>query len=124
VNLRGEAVQSFGGALDSLDELLQDDLLGGMGHLQLGEVIHVSRGPTGFARVTKAQAQQEAFEPLSGSALIEHGAQAAADQIADRFIRFIGDAHRSQLARAEQPRQLFGIAGVVRLGLWRLTVQR
>ena len=60
-------------------------------------------GPTGLSRITKTQAQNEPFEPLSSSALIEHRAQGAADQIADGFIGFVGNAHRCQFPRAEEP---------------------
>src|ERR1043166_5437740 len=112
MDLRGQTLQAFSGALDRLDILLQNDLLGGMGHLELGEVIHVSGRPAGLSRITESQSKKKAFEAVTGTMLLEDGAQAAADEIPESLIGLVGNAHGSELTGPEETGQLFGVPGV------------
>jgi hypothetical protein len=117
---RGELVGKHGGdAFQSLDDLrdgaerfLENDLLGRSGTDHLGEVAQVGLVPGGLSGVVKAEAQEEGLEAELGGLEVLEGILASAGQVADGFILYGGDIDGGEIAGAQKPSELDGVAAV------------
>jgi len=96
-----QSVIEFFGPLDSGKQLLEHEMLGRMGELQLAEPAPVRLGPV-LAGEHTSVSQQKAMQLLSGFAQILHRLRPHADEVAHGFMRFVGNPYLSQLTRAQQ----------------------
>ena len=86
----GRPPLTFGRHGDGFQIFLKSDLLGRVAQFDAGQVTQVFSRPIAPAQITMAQAQQEAFEPLAGFALVDHGPIPSTHQVAHGLILLVG----------------------------------
>jgi len=104
-----EAVDLFA---DGAQGLLEDDLLGGRGANDFGEVAQVSVIPVGAAGVVEAKTEEKGFEAELRGLQGDHGGLAGAAEVAKGFVLDGRDVDGVEVTRAQQARQLDGVAPV------------
>jgi hypothetical protein len=107
-----EAPHSFHELGDGAEVFLENDLLGRGGTDDLGEVAKVGLIPVGLSGVVKAEAQEEGLEAELGGLEVLEGILASAGQVADGFILHGGDIDGGEIAGAQEPSELDGIAAI------------
>jgi len=105
----GQAGDALLEGVDLHDVLLEHDLLDGVGHGDLADVVEVALRPVRLAGVAHTVAQHEAQELLLGAAARLDGVGARAAQVADRLVCGRGDVDRFELSGAQQAGELLGV---------------
>jgi hypothetical protein len=96
-----ETPQACGVFVDRADICLKDHVLRGGGTAHLREPPQVGRAPGGTARIADILPQQEGFEPELGGLEIPEG-----------FVFDLWNLDGSEVPRAHEPRQLYGVTTV------------
>jgi hypothetical protein len=110
--LRLETLEAVDLLVDGAQGLLEDDLLGGGGTDDLGEVAQVSVVPISAAGVVEAETEEEGLEAKLCSLQGNHGGLTSAAEIAKSFVLDGRDINGVEVARAQQARQLDGVAPI------------
>jgi len=92
-----EAVDLFA---DGTEGFLEDDLLGGGGADDFGQVAQMGVVPVGLAGVVEAEAQEERLQALFGGFEVTHGVLASAAEVANGFILDRGDVDGGKISGA------------------------
>jgi hypothetical protein len=94
LNLPCQPVTSGFGILDSVDVILQDDLLCRMIKAHRSQPASIGHGPGANPPVNLVMAQQKALQMLPRLGQHLPGRRASPHQVAHRFVRGIGDPDR------------------------------
>jgi hypothetical protein len=104
-----EAVVAFG---HGPDILLADNLLGQRRTDDLTEPTQMRWPPIGTAGIPEILAQEEGLQPVLGGLEIPDGILTGAGQVADGLVLDLGDIDRSEIPRAQQPGELYGVTSI------------
>ena len=95
--------------VDLHDVFFEDDLLDGVGHGDLADVVEVGLGPVGLAGVGHAVAKHEAEELFLGAAARLDGVGAGAAEVADGLVGGGRDVDALEHAGAQQIGEFLGV---------------
>jgi len=109
---RLETLEAVDLLADGAQGLLEDDLLGGGGTDDLGEVAQVSVVPISAAGVVEAETEEEGLETKLRSLQGNHSGLTGAAEVAKGFILDGRDVDGVEVTGAQQARQLDGVAPV------------
>jgi len=107
-----DPLDTLGVFVDGSEVLLEDDLLGRGGTDYPGEVAAVGVVLVGAADVVKAKPEKERLEAVLGALQIDEGVLAGAGEVADGLIVDSGNVDGGEVAGAQEPCELNGVATV------------
>ena len=96
--------------VDEGEVVLEDDVVGAVGHFEAAQVVHVGLVPVGLSIVSVTEAAEQGEEACARTAQVVDSIGAAAAKVADGFVHAVRDIDGDEIVGAEAFGEFHGIA--------------